>query len=90
MAFIEIGIVILIIIIVFSVLIYAILSGLLEPILVKTIEKYSCKGFYLYKTHQGDYSEAGPHFTETNSINPGLQKIAIYYDDPKRVSDIFN
>lgn len=86
MAFIEIAIVVLFVIIIFSVLIYAIVSGLLEPILVKTIEKYSCEGFFIYKTYVGDYSNAGPYFTEANSINPNLQKIGIYYDDPKRVS----
>ena len=79
---------VLILIILLTILGFAIYSGLFVtinpgagPPPIKNVK-------IAYKFGRGAYKNVGPIFTEVTSLAPKLRCIGIYYDDPKQVSSL--
>lgn len=60
-------------------------SGLLTDVTIKTGPPPIRNVTIAYKFREGAYKDCGAAFTESCSIGPKLETIAVFYDDPKQV-----
>jgi len=68
---------------------YAVHCGLLCDITVGT-GKPAVKSLTIaYKFARGPYKDCGSIFTEACSLAPSLRTVGVYYDDPRKVSELF-
>ncbi|XP_068598696.1 testis-expressed protein 264 [Brachionichthys hirsutus] len=77
-------IVVLIVCLVVTVAGYAVYSGLLAQITIKTGPPPIRNVTIAYKFKEGAYKDCGAVYTESCSIGPKLRSIGIFYDDPKQ------
>ncbi|XP_023336458.1 testis-expressed protein 264 [Eurytemora carolleeae] len=72
---------------VFTILLYLIVSGLFSSINIETKEFKYGPMVIAYKTRTGAYKQAGELFTESYCLVPTREQIGIYYDDPETVPE---
>ncbi|XP_078270481.1 testis-expressed protein 264 homolog [Rhinoraja longicauda] len=70
-----------------SLLAFAVYSGLLAEVAVRSGPPPVRALAVAYKYKQGPYREAASLFTESTSIAPKLSCIGVYYDDPQQVPE---
>ena len=75
-----------VILLVSTVFIYLLYSGLLLSVEVSTSETVYGPLTFAYKTHIGAYKNVGEIFTESFCLLPDREQLGIYYDDPQGVS----
>lgn len=85
-AYIFLGILILLLLLLTTVLAYAVYSGLFLEIEVKSCRPDFQSLTVAYKFAQGVYRESSELFTEAHVLAPDLHCIGIYYDDPRKDS----
>ena len=75
-----------VVLLVLTVLVYLLYSGLLFSVEVSTSETLYGPLTFAYKTHIGAYKNVGEIFTESFCLLPDREQLGIYYDDPQGVS----
>jgi len=75
-----------VILLILTVFIYLVYSGLLFSVEVSTSETLYGPMTFAYKTHIGPYKNVGEIFTESFCLLPDNEQLGIYYDDPQGVS----
>ena len=75
-----------VVLLVLTVFVYLLYSGLLFPVEVATSETLYGPLTFAYKTHIGAYKNVGEIFTESFCLLPDREQLGIYYDDPQGVS----
>ncbi|XP_056131410.1 testis-expressed protein 264 homolog [Lampris incognitus] len=63
---------------------FALYSGLLHEVVIRTGSPPIRSVTIAYKFREGSYKDCGAAFTESCSIGPKLRSIGVYYDDPKQ------
>ena len=69
-----------------TVFLYLVFSGLLHSVTVSTSDTKYGPVTFAYKTHTGPYKNVGEIFTESFCLVPDREQLGIYYDDPEGVS----
>ena len=81
----EMWLVVIIVLLIFTVFVYVFYSGLFTSIMVSTSETEYGPLTMAYKTLVGPYKEVGEIFTESFCLLPDREQLGIYYDDPEGV-----
>jgi len=68
-----------------SIIVMVIVSGVFTPIDVSTGAPYIEEVVIAYRFATGPYSNCGSYFSDSTSIGPNQQQIGIYYDEPGKV-----
>lgn len=87
--FIFLCLVALLILILVTLFVIAVYSGLFETVNVGAGPPPIKNVTIAYKFARGPYKNAGSYFTEITSLVPQLRCIGVYYDDPKAVCCIY-
>ena len=73
------------VILVLTVFLYLVYSGILHTVVVSTSDTKYGPITFAYKTHTGHYRNVGEFFTESFCLVPDREQLGIYYDDPEGV-----